>query len=298
MTDNISIIDTLALGRPQVVASYLVTGKDTALIDTGYRSSARTILHDLASEHQSVDYLLPTHVHLDHCGACGTLAKKFPNSTIRVHPIGQKHLVDPSRLIEGAGELFGPDLMSQYGLPEPIQAKQVRIMTDDDQIDLGNGIVLRAIWTPGHASHHLSYLLEATKTVFTGDCVGVFTPDMPVLTPTTPPPSFNLEKMLLSLERVSKLRPREFCTPHFGRSGNPQPLLEANRAILIEWKSIIERSLRAGKTVELIAKEISDKIATKTQRMPQDLPAHFRLLVRINVLGFVQWLQYISQETK
>ena len=84
LTDHISILDTLALGRPNVVAAYLVTGKQSALVDMGYRSSTKTVLRDL--EGRTIDYLLPTHVHLDHSGACGTLAKKFPNAAIRSTP--------------------------------------------------------------------------------------------------------------------------------------------------------------------------------------------------------------------
>ena len=269
-----------------------MVGKETALVDMGYRSSAEGIIRDLASKRYEVDYLLPTHIHLDHCGSCGTLAKKFPDAKIMVHPVGQKHLIDPSLLIKSVSDLFGNDLMKQFGMPEQIQSERVRIVNDQEQIDLGNGIGLRAIWTPGHASHHLSYLIESTGTLFTGDAVGAFFPEVPVLVPTSPPPSFNLEKTLSSLERIEKLNPRYLYTPHFGVLENPQRWLKENREVLNEWKTVIEDSLELGKSIELITKELTDTIAMKLSKTSEELPDHFKTSLKINVLGFARWLQY------
>ena len=123
----------------------------------GYPSSANVILQDLAEASISdIDYLLPTHVHLDHSGSCGRLAKQFPRALIYVHPIGRQHLIDPTRLIEDATKLFGVELMGRYGSPELINDNRVRSLRDDEVLDLGKGLTLRTVWTPGHASHHLS----------------------------------------------------------------------------------------------------------------------------------------------
>jgi len=283
----------MALGETRVVAAYLVSGKEIALIDMGYRSSVETVISDLAKAGISkIDYLLPTHVHLDHCGSCGTLAKKFPEAAVRVHPIGEKHLVDPARLIESAGELFGEDLMRRYGLPEPIDAKKVSSLNDDESIHLGNGLTLKSIWTPGHASHHLSFLLEATRMIFSGDSVGIYSPDAPVLLPTTPPPSFNLNKALASLARLRGLMPSTLCTPHFGMLDNPIPWLDANERALLEWKAKIERMLAEGKSTELITKDLTDNILQQLHWLPTDIPVHLRTLIRVNVIGFLRWLRY------
>lgn len=293
MTDSVSLIDTVALGETRVVAAYLVSGKEIALIDMGYRSSAETVISDLAKAGISkIDYLLPTHVHLDHCGSCGTLAKRFPEAAVRVHPIGEKHLVDPVRLIESTSELFGEELMRRYGLPEPIDAKRVSSLNDDESIHLGNGLTLRSVWTPGHASHHLSFLLEATRVIFSGDSVGIYSPDAPVLLPTTPPPSFNLNKALASLARLRGLMPSALCTPHFGTLDDPIPWLDANERALLEWKAKIERLLADGKSTELIAKDLTDNVSQQLHWLPTNLPVHLRTLIRVNVIGFLRWLQY------
>jgi glyoxylase-like metal-dependent hydrolase (beta-lactamase superfamily II) len=189
------MIDTLALGRPGVVAAYIVRGKEHALIDMGYASSAATVLMDIKNSKingAGIDYLLPTHVHLDHSGAWGDLAENFVDASIRAHPKGERHLVDPSVLWKEAGQLFGPELMKLYGTPQPINGSRVRAIADGEEISLGSGLTLRSIWTPGHASHHLSYELEGAGTVFTGDAVGITHPAFPVLIPTTPPTSFKI----------------------------------------------------------------------------------------------------------
>lgn len=283
----------MALGDPRVVAAYLISGKKRALVDMGYQMSAATIIQDLeAAGIDNIDYLLPTHVHLDHSGSCGTLAKKFPSALVCVHPIGTNHLVDPTRLIEGATELFGGEMMQQYGFPEPISAERVHGLKDDETTDLGSGLTLRTVWTPGHASHHLSFLLEPMRVLFTGDCIGVYFPDIPILVPTTPPPSFNLDKALASIAKVRALMPAEFCTPHFGVLENPETWLDMNQQKLLDWKEAITQRLSQGNSIESITKDLTFQISNQLHNLPAQLPVHFRTLIRLNTIGFVRWLQY------
>jgi len=161
----------------------------------GYKSSAQIVAKDLAAHgigKEDLHYLLPTHVHLDHCGSCGTLANLYEDASVRLHPRGQSHVSDPERLVAGAMKLFGEERVKRFGLPDPTSPKRVRGVSDDEEIALGNGLTLRAIWTPGHAPHHISYLLEESGTLFTGDAVGVQYPASPVLIPTSPPPELQL----------------------------------------------------------------------------------------------------------
>ena len=122
VNDFVSIIDTVALGQPRVVAAYLISGKEKALVDMGFESSASNVIEDLEKggiAKDDLDYLLPTHVHLDHSGSCGTLARRFSKASVRVHPKGEAHLADPSKLWKAALELFGSKLMEKYGKPNP-----------------------------------------------------------------------------------------------------------------------------------------------------------------------------------
>jgi glyoxylase-like metal-dependent hydrolase (beta-lactamase superfamily II) len=286
----VSIIDTRALGEPMVVAAFLVRGKETALIDMGYQSSAETIM-GYFTEHGSdhLDYLLPTHVHLDHCGALGTLAKTFTNASILVHPKGERHLVDPSALWKGAGELFGDELMRKFGRPQPVDQKRLRIADDGDVIDLGNGVRLRIVWTPGHASHHLSYELEGHRAFFTGDAVGLCYPGFPILTPTTPPTSFNLEKAIQALELIRATSPLHFYTPHYGIVGNAMEWINRNVESLNRWRSTIQEMMKKGLSAEQMSHALTDDACNKLGRAASDTPDYFHTSIKISVLGFLRY---------
>ena len=242
-----------------------------------------------------MNYLLPTHVHLDHCGACSTLARKYPNASVLVHPRGEPHLSDPTRLVKGAGELFGEQLMQRYGLPDPIENSRVRSVADDEAIDLGNGMTLRSIWTPGHAPHHLSYILEGTGILFTGDAVGLRHPTFPALMPTTPPPSFNLDKAVESLRRLSELTIKRFCTPHFGTLDGAGELFQRNISALIDWRSKLDSFISRGLSVDQMASELIEEVCEGIGRSVADVPQYLRVSIRVSVLGFVGYMKWKSE---
>jgi glyoxylase-like metal-dependent hydrolase (beta-lactamase superfamily II) len=290
LSDSVAIIDTEALGAPNVVAAYVVTGKEIALIDMGYQSSTEIVLRDLARGGISPDYLLPTHVHLDHAGSCGALAMKFTDASIRVHPKGEPHLVDPTRLWKGAGDLFGSELVERYGRPEPISQRRVHIAGDDDVVDLGRGVTLRTTWTPGHASHHLSYEWEKHKAFFTGDAVGICFPEFPVLIPTTPPTSFNLEEALKSLERLRKGSPTEFYTPHYGVVRDAMHWITQNVNSMQNWLKTITEMKNRGWSAEQISNALTDEVARARHRPTSEVPDYLRISTKINVLGVLRYL--------
>lgn len=292
LNDRLSMIDTEALGLRGVVSVYLINGKERALIDMGYRSSARTVMKDLLDHGvDSLDYLLPTHVHLDHAGACGTLANQFPNAAILAHPKGVPHLSDPSRLVEATNELFGRDLMRDYGIPDPIAQARVRSISDDAEIELGGGVTLRTIWTPGHASHHLSYLVEETGDLFTGDAIGILLPDFSVLMPTTPPTSFNLELALESLTHIKNLNPSRLLIPHFGVVGDAGKAFDENVRSLVEWKNAIESMIAADNSLDDMTDAMIRRMCGLAGKSPESIPEYLRISIRLNVLGLVRYLK-------
>ncbi len=294
ISEGISLIDTEALGSPRIVAAYLVTGKEKALIDMGYASSSPTVIQDLKRAgiaDDGLDYLLPTHVHLDHCGSCGMLADIFPSSSVRTHPIGVPHLSDPTRLLKSAKQLFGDDLMRKYGEPCPIESKRVLAVADNETITMGRGLAIRAIWTPGHATHHLSYVLEGTGIVITGDAVGIHYPDFPILIPTTPPPSFQLEQAIGSIERIRSFSPTRLLTPHFGIVADAQEWLADNVRTLHQWGNEFENLTAEGQSSEEIIKVFLGKVSAQVGGPVNDMPEHLRISIRISVLGFIRYLK-------
>jgi len=298
LDDHVSIIDTMALGMPGVVAAYLLSGKERALIDMGYESSAESIINDLEESGlgaDNIDYLLPTHVHLDHSGGCGSLAEKYPNASILVHPKGMPHLADPSKLWVGAGELFGATLMERYGKPQPIARSRLREVNDDEEVSLGDGLTLRSVWTPGHASHHLSYEIEGTGSVATGDAVGIIYPNIPVLIPTTPPTSFNLPLAIGSLERIRGTGPTRLLTPHYGVMVGAENLIADNIQALKEWEIKIDNSLKDGASPEQIARILTDESARRAGKSPDTIPDYLSVSIRVSVLGFTRYLENIAK---
>jgi len=293
--ENVWIVDTMALARPGVVAAYIVRGNESALIDTGYASSAATLLLDITEAGigpQGIDYLLPTHVHLDHAGGCGVLAETFPHASVRVHPKGERHLVDPSKLWKGATELFGDNLMAQYGMPLPINAERVETIADGESVSLGAGVTLRAIWTPGHASHHLSYVLDGRRSVFTGDAIGITYPAFPVLIPTTPPTSFNLPEAIKSLQRIREESPSRLLSPHYGIIDDPIDSIEANIRSLPDWTEKIESMRRNKLSTDAITSRLSDAIARRGGKNLSALPEYAQGSIRLSVLGVIRYLEF------
>jgi glyoxylase-like metal-dependent hydrolase (beta-lactamase superfamily II) len=299
ITESIAIIDTEALGEHEVVAAYLVRGKENALVDMGYRSSAESVIKDLSElgiGSEDLHYLLPTHVHLDHSGSCGTLPHNFPGASVRVHPKGQPHLSDPTRLVRSAGEVFGKDQVQRYGLPDPIDNKRLRVILNDEQVALGGGVTLRAIWTPGHAPHHLSYLLEETSALFTGDAVGVSYPAAPVLIPTSPPPSFNMEKAVASLERLRRLSPTQLLTPHFGLLRNADERIGQNVNALLDWRDRLDKLISAKSPIDEIVTAFTNETGEAAKASSASLPEFVRTTVRVSVLGFLAYEKWKSEQ--
>jgi glyoxylase-like metal-dependent hydrolase (beta-lactamase superfamily II) len=293
------MIDTMAIGTPGVVAAYLVSGKEKALVDMGYASSVDSVLRDIRETigGAGIDYLLPTHVHMDHAGACGALAQEFPAAAIRVHPKGQRHLVDPSKLWEGAGQLFGEVLIRHYARPEPIAAPRVRTIADGDEIMLGDGVVLRCLWTPGHASHHLSYSLEGRGAVLTGDAVGITYPAFPVLIPTTPPTSFDLNSAVESLERIRRLSPKRLFTPHYGVIQEAMKSVDMNIVSLRRWVAEIEEMKRGDLSLEAITANLMRQVALSGGRDSSALPLYAEISIKISVLGVIRYLSLADRKT-
>ena len=205
-------------GRPGITGVFLVQDDKTALIESGPGSSLDHVLTGLeAAGVESLDYVVVTHIHLDHAGAAGALLERFPDAKLAVHEIGAPHMVDPTKLWSSASRIYG-DLMEQlWGEMNPVPEDRIVALKDGDIIDLGNR-KLTAIETPGHARHHHAILDDSTGTVYTGDAMGVRLQEVGAVRPATPPPEFNLEDCLSSIEKIRRSGAQRLCLTHFGSS--------------------------------------------------------------------------------
>lgn len=229
------VIDLRHLDRDRVIGTWQV---GDMLIDPGPSSCLPTLLEALDGERPRV--LALTHIHLDHAGASGSLVRRYPDLEVWVHERGARHLVDPSRLLASATRLYGDDMDRLWGALEPVPAGNIRVLEGGER--LGG---LRVAHTPGHASHHVSYLHEDSGIAFTGDVTGVRIGEGGYVLPPTPPPDVDLEAWRASLDLVAGWEPRALALTHFGRHDDVARHLEELREHLEEVESLA-RDLDAG----------------------------------------------------
>jgi glyoxylase-like metal-dependent hydrolase (beta-lactamase superfamily II) len=237
-TGAISVIDLGHMGRPQSVAACLLgTGDGPVIVDPGPTSTLPALRAGLAAAgHEVGDIvaILLTHIHLDHAGATGTLARENPRLRVYVQRIGAPHVADPSRLLRSATQLYGDRMDSLWGEVAPVAADRIEELSGGERIDLG-GRRFEVAYTPGHAVHHVSYFERESGTAFVGDTAGLRTPPELSVLPVTPPPDFNLEDWLDSLRTIAAWKPARLVLTHFGFSPDPGQHLDDLRAGLVAW---------------------------------------------------------------
>lgn len=263
------IIDTKMHGRDGITAAFLVRGERTALVESGPGSSLSAVLQGLEDAGvEELDWIVVTHIHLDHAGAAGALAERYHSAKVAVHEVGARHLVDPSKLWSSASRIYGDQMERLWGEIKPIPEEKVHALVDGDKIDLG-GRSLQALDTPGHAGHHHSYLDDATGIVFTGDALGVRLPDLGVLRPATPPPEFDLEATIASIERIRALKPSALWLTHFGPAGEGEEPLgvddTCDRAIeaLQEWAAWIRDARTSSSDIDEVTSVVRGRVESK-----------------------------------
>ena len=202
------LIDLNHLGHDRVIGAYEVDG---LIVDPGPSSCLETLLAGLKGEPRG---LLLTHIHLDHAGASGSLVRRFPGLHVYVHEVGAPHLVDPAKLLESAGRLYGDDMDRLWGEVLPVPAENVVALRGGEDLE-----GFRVTYTPGHASHHVTYLHGGTGDAYVGDVAGVRIPPREFTVAPTPPPDIDVPAWERSLDAVTQLRPRRLCLTHFGRTG-------------------------------------------------------------------------------
>ncbi len=245
-------LDTLLGGWERMTAGYLVEGHAPVLVETGSQSSVPrllALLDGLGVGPGDLAGVIVTHIHLDHAGGVGDVARAFPNATVYVHEKGARHLADPSRLVASAAQVYGDLLDSLYGRLDPTPVERIRVLGDGDEVVVGPGRTLTAVDSPGHAKHHLAVHDSESGILFAGDAVGVRLPDAGVLRPATPPPDFDLDQALASLRRFADRSPSGIALAHYGLVPEPGTVLEEAASTLSAWASVAEQAWRQGADV-------------------------------------------------
>ena len=250
------LLDLRHLGRERVIGSYLLEGDEPALVDCGPSSCLDVLREDLAAHGLGIGelrHLVLTHIHLDHAGAAGSLVRESPDLLVHVSEIGAPHLVDPSRLERSARRLYGDAFDTLWGPLEPVPEANVRV--------IGERVLdLEAFPTPGHASHHVSFL-ATDGACYTGDAAGVRIPPGRYIAPVAPPPDIDVEAWERTLDAIEERRPERLLLAHFGAADDPQYHLGELRSALRTWA---ERA-REGSEEEFVAAAEADVRAAADQ---------------------------------
>jgi glyoxylase-like metal-dependent hydrolase (beta-lactamase superfamily II) len=286
-------IDTLLGGWERVTAGYLIEGSAPVLVETGSQSSVPVLLAALDAIGVGPEELagvVVTHIHLDHAGGVGDVARAFPSATVYVHEKGARHLADPTRLIDSASRVYGPLLDSLYGRLDPTPAERLHVLEDGEEIVVSPDRVLTAIDSPGHAKHHIGLHDSQSGVLFAGDAVGVKLPDGGVLRPSTPPPDFDLDQALESLHKFAARRPTGIALAHYGLLSQPEELLTEAEETLTLWAETAEHAFKNGL-------DIADALSARFDPLLGDIDAaHKEKLdvmngVHSNAAGFRRWLE-------
>jgi glyoxylase-like metal-dependent hydrolase (beta-lactamase superfamily II) len=239
---------TLA-GFEDFIGCYLLTGEKKALVDVGPSAGIPGLLNALSRAGASpdeIDYIILTHVHIDHAGGIGQAAKAMKNARVLAHNRALNHLIDPTALWQASRNTLG-ELALRYGKIEPVPNDRIISVEDGMKVDLGEGLVPEIYLTPGHAPHHLAIFDPKDNILLAGDMAGVYMHDF--FRPNSPP-LFRLQDFLKSIDRAIALQPTKIAYSHFGCYGDAVQKLRAVRAQTILWHEIIRAGAKDGKTAE------------------------------------------------
>jgi glyoxylase-like metal-dependent hydrolase (beta-lactamase superfamily II) len=247
----ITTLDDHWMGRKRSIATALLESDGhRALVDPGPGSTLKTLRQELHSRGIAVgelDAILLTHIHLDHAGATGALVRENPGLAVYVHKLGAPHMIDPSKLLGSAARLWPNDLQQLFGEMVPVPAENLRILEGGETISFGSRKI-EVAYTPGHASHHVSYFENVSGTAFVGDTAGIRIEGHSFVMPATPPPDIDLEIWDGSFQVILERKPTRLFLTHFGLSENPSEHIAQFRERLHRWLETTEKILQRAKS--------------------------------------------------
>jgi glyoxylase-like metal-dependent hydrolase (beta-lactamase superfamily II) len=246
LASGLDFVDLDFLGRSSLIATGILHGAaGVALIDPGPASTLANLTGALERKGITFDdvrEILLTHIHLDHAGAAGSLVERHPHLQVLVHERGARHLIDPSKLVASAGRLYGQDMDRLWGDIRPVRADRVRALTGGETLTLA-GREIRVEYTPGHASHHVSFFDTASRVAFVGDTAGIRRGSGAYVLPPTPPPDIDLEAWQESARRILAWEPDTLFITHFGAYHGARQQFDALFAQIDGWNRIVRRLL-------------------------------------------------------
>jgi glyoxylase-like metal-dependent hydrolase (beta-lactamase superfamily II) len=297
LAPGIACVDLRFRGSPRVIATAVVSSAGgVALVDPGPASCLDTLelgLNAIGMRFHDVTHVLLTHVHLDHGGATGTLVRRHPTLKVLVHERGTPHLIDPTRLVRSATRLWGDQMHALWGEVAPVPASNIvtlAVSDRPDRIEIA-GRTFDVLYTPGHASHHVSFFDRSSGVAFVGDVAGIRVAGNYVRPP-TPPPDIDVELWIDSASRVEAWDPDTLFLTHFGPSGHVRPHMQSfieNLQVAAEW---VRESLREPGDDDEKARRYADFVDRELRRHLSDaeiLPHRVGAPFEVSWLGLARY---------
>jgi len=280
LSRGIDYVDVNFLGYPNIIATAVLHGPDgVALIDPGPSTSLANLeaaLQRNGIAMRDLRHILLTHIHLDHAGAAGSIVKAHPHVDVYVHERGAPHLADPSKLLSSASRLYGQDMDRLWGEFLAVPQDRLRVLRGGEKIEVA-GRTLDVAYTPGHASHHVSYFDPSSRIAFVGDTAGIRRGSGQYVMPAAPPPDVDLELWRGSEARILEWDPDTLFLTHFGPFNGARTHFQELMDRMVEWSRIAFRL-------------VSDESLTEEEREARFVAEGFQDLRR--VVGVQEAEQY------
>ena len=283
-------------GFEEFISAYVLKAGKVALIDVGPSTSVENLmsgLEELNIDPKDIDYILATHIHIDHAGGIGKAVKQMPNAMVLVHEKGSPHLAEPARLWEDSQRALR-ELAPKYGPIHPVPQDRILVAKEGMSLNLG-GTEIEVFDTPGHAPHHLSFLDRKGGRLFVGEAGGVYIRGL--IRPAAAPP-FNLEQALTSLDKLISLGPKSLYYGHFGSATQAVDNLNYHRQQLILWAGIIADCLEKEASEQDMYNEIRkrDKMLTQIDSLPPDQCQRELYFINNSIRGFIGYFKRYGTE--
>jgi len=287
---HVHLLDAGLQGAPEYTGVYLLDTERPAIVETGFSYSVPRILEGfkaLGVEPQAVRYIVPTHVHMDHAGGAGGLAKACPNAEVLVYEAAAQYLVDPSHLVQSVARAVGA-LFERYGEMVPIPEERLQTVQGGETLELGPEFSLEVVHAPGHAPHQFCLFVPQQRALFVADACGINRAATGRLLPTTPPPAFLLGESLETLNTLQALRPKTLLFTHYGAFEQPD-LLGAYAELLAGWVSQVEQAWDTLKEADAVRRHFVRKLSPTLEGHYD--PVMVKQEIEMNTTGVLLYLK-------
>ncbi|WIY63084.1 MBL fold metallo-hydrolase [Bacillus arachidis] len=306
LSSQLYLIDDHDLQQDERTGTYVLVGDDITLIETCAAPSLPYLLNGLQQLQinlADVKNIIVTHVHLDHAGAAGLMMEKCPNATLFVHSRGARHMIDPTKLIQGAKAVYGDAFDKLFNPILPIPEKRVHIVKDGETLQISENRILTFYDTPGHAKHHISIHDSLTNGIFTGDTIGIYYRelaelDVELYLPTTSPSQFQPDAMIAAKDRIRNMKVDSIYFGHYGASSHVSEVykqLEYWLPIFVEaGKQVFEQNqdfeAASHELYVLLLDKVSSHLSQKGVPSTHSIYDVIKLDMEISAMGIIDYL--------